>query len=169
MRGIHAGQQDRGDHAVAQQADARPDAQGHRDDEREQAEDEALDLVLAEVLHVHLQACKEHYVVKPHLAEELEAAVPFKDIEPVLPYCDAGKDHPYDVGNFQFAEDNGSEKDDDQHYEEDPNGVCHWKCHKNSRLSYKFIKFSDSGKCSIFAAPFTGKDGNVYGKDCGNT
>ncbi len=95
----------------------------HRDNEGDGPEDETFDAIFTEILHIHLQPREEHYIIKSHLPEKLETAVPFKNVEPELPDQNTRQNHPDNVRNPQFPEQDRHKKDDDHHNEKYPRGV----------------------------------------------
>lgn len=116
------------------------DLYGHEIHENEwnkeghKTEDAHLVQVLPQVLHVSLQACKEHDIKQSHLAEELEARITLQDIQPIRSDKHAGKHHTDDVGNTQLAHHNWCKENDDKHGEEHHRGISYRKAGKHPKL-----------------------------------
>ena len=121
--GHDAAEQQRGERRVVEQADTRRVGHDERQAEREQAEDAEPRRIALHAFHVHLKRRKEHDVVKPHLAEQLERVVARQNVEAVLADGHAGEHHAYDVGDAQLAHYYRREEDYEQHHEEDECGV----------------------------------------------
>ncbi len=128
VRGIHGGHQHGGRGPVAEQPAVGRIAQGHRDEETQQAEGCRLAADALHVLQVHLERGEKHDVVDAHLAKQLEAAVALKHMQAVGPDEDAGENHPHDGGDAQAFQEHRRKEDDAQHDEEDPGGVGDGQC-----------------------------------------
>ena len=74
-------------------------------------------------LQVHLQCGEKHDVIETHASEQFKTVVTHEYVEPVFAHEHAGKHHSDDVGNAQLAHDDGGQKDNQQHHEENQCGV----------------------------------------------
>jgi hypothetical protein len=83
--------------------------------------------VLLEILHVDLQAGREHDVEQAHRAEENKARIALQQVEPVGTDHHAGQDHADDAGHAQLAQQDGHQQDDEQHQRKHEYGVLEGK------------------------------------------
>ena len=120
-------QQHRGQGRIAQQMDAGKVGADEGDEKREQSEDDELQPLLLQVAEVHLQSGQEHDVEQAHLAEEFERGVTLQDVQSVFAHSHTRQHHTDDVGDAQFAADDGRQKNDAEHHKEDGCGVCDGK------------------------------------------
>lgn len=118
VRGVHAGQQHRGDEAIAEHRPVDDEAHDHGHYEGHYAVGERPDAVLAEVAHVHLQPGKQHYVEQPHVPEYHHRPVVGQDVESVRPHYHPRQHHAHYVRYAQLGHNDGRKEYDEQHDEE---------------------------------------------------
>jgi len=118
VRGIHAGQQDRGDETIVQHRRVEGQTHEQRYGKSQQAVGDGLGAVVAHVFHVHLQGGKQHDEIEAHVAEDVERAVFLEDAQPVRTDQRSGQHHAYDVRYAQLAHDDRSHEDNQQHHKE---------------------------------------------------
>ena len=125
MRGIHRRHKQRRSYGVTQNPYIGKIAEKHGNDKAQQAEYHRLDAYRLEVFHIHLQACKKHYVIQANIAEKLETAVTVEYVKPMLSDKDSRKNHTYYMRDVQLAENYGRKKYDAQNDEKNPRGISH--------------------------------------------
>ena len=102
---------------IVEEGDARQIGDDEGNEEGKETEDTHLAQILAQALKVHLQSCEEDDIEQTDAPEEFEGGVALQDIEPVLTDENTRQHHADDVGDTQFAHNDGSYEDDEKHYE----------------------------------------------------
>ena len=80
-------------------------------------------LGLFHLLHIYLQAGKEHYIIEPHFAKQFETGIALKHIEPVGPNEQTRQNHSNDVRHTQLIEDKRRKQHNAQHTQKNPGGL----------------------------------------------
>ena len=118
LRGEQSGQQDRGVDRESQDVIPGQDAEGQRDTEGVESEDEASPAVFLEIGHVHVEAREEHDVQEAGRSREDDAAVAQHEVQAVGADHRTRDDEPQQIGDFEFVQQQRSREDDDQNQHE---------------------------------------------------
>ena len=118
LRGEQSGEQDRGVDREAEEVVTGQYAEGQRDAEGVESEDEASPAVAAEIGHVHVQPREEHDVQESGRTRENDAAVAQHEVEAVGSDHRTCDDQPQQIGDFEFVQQERSREDDDQDQQE---------------------------------------------------
>ena len=78
--------------------------ENQRNEQRENPEEQPAPKIEPQVIHIYLQAGKEHKVKQPHLTEDCKRRVVVEHIESVRANDHTGRNHAYDMRYLEFIE-----------------------------------------------------------------
>ena len=174
MRGKHTGGKETGVEAVAQQIITHRKAQGQRDDEGKEPEQEGLVPVGLELVHVELESGDEHDIQESDGREQVHRGIVLHPVQGIGAYGHPGKDEHDDTRNIESAKQDGGDQDDQQDEGKDQDGIGKGSLELVDNVVYNFIHrgsfggfVPDSSRkiCSVCRAIFSAFPG-LKPKNC---
>ena len=101
--------------------------QDERDDKSQNPENKRPAPVFLQIFQIHFQTSQEHDIVDTHFPKKFKTTVAFQNIEPIFPDNNTSQNHTNDMRYAQASQKNRSEKDNHQHKEKYPCGICYRK------------------------------------------